>query len=320
MSIFYGVACLLSLILLGVYFIVDKKRNKYLLGVFIAVSVCNVGYFILSLSKNLPLALVGNAVAYIANIFLPFFMLMLLLRVSNIKCRKSLKYCLLGLGIVMAFITTSGGYLPIYYKSVTLEIVGGGSRLIKEYGILHNLYFVYLFGYLASIISIIIYSLVKKKLNSKLQATFLLVIVFGNILLWLIEQFIDHKFEFLCLSYIINGFLLLIFYGLHQEYERHVEEGKEKEAKLANLSIIDFDYKFSIEEVAIIFEKWEKVNALTKREREVLKYMLLGEKRKDIAVILYISDSTVKNTITSILSKLETKNREELYKTAKNFI
>lgn len=59
-------------------------------------------------------------------------MLILLLGACNIKCVKPLKYCLLGFGVVMAFIATSGGYLSIYYKSVSLEIAEGG--LIKEYG------------------------------------------------------------------------------------------------------------------------------------------------------------------------------------------
>ena len=30
MSVFYGIACLLSLILLVIYFFVDKKREKWL--------------------------------------------------------------------------------------------------------------------------------------------------------------------------------------------------------------------------------------------------------------------------------------------------
>lgn len=318
MWIFYSVVCELSLVLLGLYFWVDKKRNKYLLGIYISVFVCNLGYLFLSFSKSLAFALVCNGIAYIANVCLPFFMLMLVLRVCNIKIPRPLQYSLIGLIIVMSFIVTSGGYLPIYYKSVSLQITGAGSSLIKEYGILHNLYYIYLLGYLISIVIIIIYSIVKKKSNYKIQAVFLSIIVFGNVLLWVVEQFIDHKFEFLSLSYIINGFLLLMFYGLHQEYIRRVEEVKKQEG--VDLSVIDFDYKFSQGEVAIIFDKWDKVKLLTKREREILKYMLLGEKRKDIAVMLYISDSTVKNTITSILSKLQTKNREELYKTAKKII
>ena len=166
----------------------------------------------------------------------------------------------------------------------------------------------------------ITYSVVKKKTNCKMQAIFLLIIVIGNMLVWLIEQFVEHQFEFLCLSYIINEMLLLLMYGILREYEKKISTHTQESTHPADLSIIDFDDKFSEEQIAIVFEKWEKVNNLTKREKEILKHMLLGEKRKDIAVKLYISDSTVKNIITNILSKLEVDNREELCKTVKKII
>lgn len=320
MSIFYGVACFLSLVLLVAYFFVDKKQNKWIMCLFISVFICNSGYFTLSLSKNLTLALIGNAIAYLGNVFLPYFMFMLILDVCNIKHSKVLKYILLVIGLVMLFIATSGGYLPIYYKEVSLEILNGGSRLVKEYGVLHNLYFVYLAGYMTTMIVAIIYSVVKKKTNSKMQGIFLLVVVIGNMLVWLIEQFVEHQFEFLCLSYIINEMLLLLMYGILREYEKKISTPKQESTHSVDLSIIDFDDKFSEEQIAIVFEKWEKINSLTKREKEILKHMLLGEKRKDIAVNLFISDSTVKNNITNILSKLAVANREELCRTAKKFI
>ena len=219
MSIFYGIACLLSVILLVAYFFVDKKREKWLMLLFISILICNTGYFMLSLSKTLTFALISNSIAYIGNVFLPFFMLMLILDVCNVKHSKAIKYVLLGIGVVILFIATSGGYLPIYYKEVSLEIIEGGTKLVKEYGILHNLYFIYLFGYMASMVSVLIYSMAKKKLTSKMHASFLCVIVFGNILVWLIEQFIEHNFEFLCVSYILNECLLLFLYGMLREYE-----------------------------------------------------------------------------------------------------
>lgn len=320
MSIFYGVACLLALIMLVAYFFVDKKQNKWIMCLFVSIFVCNSGYFIMSLSKSLTLALIGNAIAYLGNVFLPFFMLMLILDVCNIKHRKVLNYILFGIGIVMLFIATSGGYLPIYYKEVSLEIIEGGARLVKEYGVLHSLYFVYLLGYVVSMVTIIIYAMAKNKISSKMHAIFLSVVVLGNVFVWLIEQFVEHQFEFLCLSYLVNEALLLLLYGILREYEKRINVNKQKEMESANLSLIDFDDKLSEEQIAIIFEKWEKVNNLTKREKEVLTHMLLGEKRKDIAVKLYISDSTVKNIITNILSKLEVDNREELCKTVKKII
>ena len=233
MSIFYGIACTLSLILLIGYFFVDKKREKWLMLLFISIFVCNTGYFLLSLSKTLTFALISNSIAYVGNVFLPFFMLMLILDVCKIKRSKVLTYILIVVGIVILFIATSGGYLPIYYKKVWLEVVEGGAKLVKEYGPLHILYFVYLFSYMASMVSILIYSIVSKKLTSKMHASFLCVIVFGNILVWLIEQFVEHIFEFLCISYILNECLLLFLYGMLREYEYI----KTKKSKIGSVNI-----------------------------------------------------------------------------------
>lgn len=321
MSIFYGIVCLISFILLIVYFIIDKKREKWLMCVFISVLVCNTGYFMLSISRNLNLALISNSIAYIGNIFLPFFMLMLILEICNIKHSKILTYSLLAVGLVMIFITTSGGYLPIYYKKVTLQVIEGGALLIKDYGVLHSLYYVYLFGYMIAMISIIIYAIIKKKITSKMHAIFLSIIVLGNILVWFIEQFIENHFEFLCISYIINEGLLLFLYEMLREYE-FIKVNKKDENIITNvdMSVLDLTNKLSEEQVALVFTNWQALNILTNREKEILKHILLGQRRKEIAVNLYLSESAVRKYTTSIFRKLEVNNRTELCKKAKKAI
>lgn len=321
MSIFYGIVCLISFILLIVYFIIDKKREKWLMCVFISVLVCNTGYFMLSISRNLNLALISNSIAYIGNIFLPFFMLMLILEICNIKHSKILTYSLLAVGLVMIFITTSGGYLPIYYKEVTLQVIEGGALLIKDYGVLHSLYYVYLFGYMIAMISIIIYAIIKKKITSKMHAIFLSIIVLGNILVWFIEQFIENHFEFLCISYIINEGLLLFLYEMLREYE-FIKVNKKDENIINNvdMSVLDLTNKLSEEQVALVFTNWQALNILTNREKEILKHILLGQRRKEIAVNLYLSESAVRKYTTSIFRKLEVNNRTELCKKAKKAI
>ena len=321
MLIFYGIVCLISFILLIVYFIIDKKREKWLMCVFISVLVCNTGYFMLSISRNLNLALISNSIAYIGNIFLPFFMLMLILEICNIKHSKILTYSLLAVGLVMIFITTSGGYLPIYYKEVTLQVIEGGALLIKAYGVLHSLYYVYLFGYMIAMISIIIYAIIKKKITSKMHAIFLSIIVLGNILVWFIEQFIENHFEFLCISYIINEGLLLFLYEMLREYE-FIKVNKKDENIITNvdMSVLDLTNKLSEEQVALVFTNWQALNILTNREKEILKHILLGQRRKEIAVNLYLSESAVRKYTTSIFRKLEVNNRTELCKKAKKAI
>jgi DNA-binding NarL/FixJ family response regulator len=55
-----------------------------------------------------------------------------------------------------------------------------------------------------------------------------------------------------------------------------------------------------------------KIDALTEREREIVTLVCEGLKNKHIAGKLFISEATVRNHLTSILSKLELSDRFEL--------
>ncbi|MCA1622599.1 MAG: LuxR C-terminal-related transcriptional regulator [Acidobacteria bacterium] len=62
----------------------------------------------------------------------------------------------------------------------------------------------------------------------------------------------------------------------------------------------------------------EKIATLTPREREIVRALINNDSstNKEIADRLFISDSTLKNQLTTIYSKLEIKNRIELFKYA----
>ena len=45
MSLTYGIIALISLCMVGVCVLADKKRDIWLLLVFVSVSICNLGYF-----------------------------------------------------------------------------------------------------------------------------------------------------------------------------------------------------------------------------------------------------------------------------------
>jgi DNA-binding CsgD family transcriptional regulator len=50
---------------------------------------------------------------------------------------------------------------------------------------------------------------------------------------------------------------------------------------------------------------------LSKRELDVLRYIAIGKSNKEIGVVLYISELTVKGHVRSILEKLGAKGRSE---------
>jgi hypothetical protein len=212
--------------MVGICVVSDKKRDVWLLLIFVSVSICNLGYFMLSVSQSLSSALNSNRLAYLGSVFLPFFILMMVLRFCGMKRPKPLMITLVTIGIVMLGITTSPGILPIYYSTVDIEIINGATKLVREYGPLHTLYYVYLIGYMFSMVVVAIYAIAKKKIRSPLHTVLLLCTVFCNILIWLVEQFLTRGFERLSVSYILTECLILAVYRSMQKQGLMVKEGR----------------------------------------------------------------------------------------------
>lgn len=206
--------------MVGACALADKKRDVWLLLMFVSVSVCNLGYFMTAISKNLGDALNSNRIAYLGSVFLPFFLLMMVLRFCGIMRSKGLTVTLAAIGFVMLAITTSPGILPIYYRTVDIAFADGATKLVREYGTLHVLYYVYLLGYMLSMIVVTFYAIAKKKIKSRLHTALLLCTVFCNIIIWLAEQFLPRSFEWLSVSYIITECLLLAIYRSMQKQGR----------------------------------------------------------------------------------------------------
>lgn len=306
-SFVYGIDAVLSLLLACGYCAIVRKKEIWLIWLYFSVFVANIGYFALSISKTIEEALLANRLAYLGCVFLPLFMLMTIMRVCKVKCKKSIIALLVGISAVVFLIAASQGYLTIYYQEVSLIFVNGMATLKKVYGPLHNIYYIYLFMYFVIMLGVIIYSMLKKKISSYKHAGLLVVVVLFNIAIWLIEQFINWDFEFLSVSYIASELLLLFLYGMIQDYESMMEQ-KNWSYKESNLK------QYCIEDIENCIPN---VDSLSNREREVLLKMLEDKKRKEIAEELCITENTVKKHISNIFAKLEIANRNELFERVK---
>lgn len=301
-SFIYGIDTVLALLLACGYCAIVKKKEMWLVWLYFSVFVANVGYFTLSISKTVEEALLANRLGYLGGVFLPLFMLMTIMKVCKVKCSTVAKAILITISSMVFLVAASQGYLTLYYKEVSLVFVNGMAKLQKVYGPLHNLYYIYLFAYFIAMLGVIIYALHKKRIASYKHAGLLVVVVFLNIAIWLIEQFINWDFEFLSVSYIVSELLLLFLYGMIQDYE--IAMGHQKEQAHPETS--------GEMNLSSIREKCPEVSNLSGREMDVFKGLLEDKKRKEIAEELCITENTVKKHISSIFTKLEVSNRKEL--------
>ncbi len=332
MSVAYGITTLLSLLLVGGHCFLLKKKDIWLLFLHVSVVIVNLGYFALSLSKTLGEALLANRIAYFGSVFLPLCMLMAIADVCRVRYAKWLPYLLGCCSVAVFILAASPGYLDCYYKEVSLVFINGMATLEKVYGPLHGVYLVYLVGYFGMMAGVILTSIHKKKVASHKHAAILLTVVFLNIAIWFIEQLVYHEFEFLAVSYIVSEMLLLMLYGMMQDYgiltadslpaaerkafpvaEAAEDPTEEPTPEEVSPNMSDVQPELSEARIAKIVEIWAADFVLTGRECDVLCAILHNKKRKEIAAEMCVTEHTVKKHTGNIFSKLEVSNRGELF-------
>lgn len=322
-SLLYGITAVLSLLLLVGYCCLIRRKDFWMLLLYICVFVVNLGYFALSISKNLEEAMLANRIAYLGSVFLPLCMLMIIVNICRIRYHKSLLGLLICISVATFLLAASGGYLTWYYKEVSLELVNGVAVLKKSYGPLHIVYLFYLIAYFGMMVATIIFAVIRKRLTYYKHAVLLAGVVLSNIGVWYMEQLVQLDFEFLAISYIISELLLLLLFDiLEDQHFAMLTQGKQAVAPVPQLrpeptaaapeEEPEEELELSCEDIRIDLEQCPAVQLLTGREREVLGYLLQDMKRREIADALYVSENTVKKHTSNIYMKLDVSSRGEL--------
>ena len=305
--------CLIAAVgLLIAYSAVTKKKEFWLTMLHVCVAVVNLGYLLMSLANTVEFAVFGNDVAYLGSVFLSMCMFLTIVRLCGFEIKKAHVITYVSLGVVMFAIVVSSPMLPLYYKSVDIEMIDGAAKLIKEYGVLHPVYLVYLLGYFVAMIGTIAHSVRKKKIGDTRLAGFMAAIVCINIVVWLFEKMIRWEYEFLSVTYIASEFLLLIVYWMLQDYVHKNDlpayTPAEKEELAVQITEMTMEAKLT---KVLTFVKED--NPLSMREREILEMVIAGKKRREIAEKMHLSENTVKTYTRTLYGKLGISCREELY-------
>jgi len=311
MTIGYIICLIAAVGLLVAYSVMVKNKEFWLTMLYVCVSVVNLGYLLTSLAKTVGFAVFGNNVAYLGSVFLSMCMFLTIVRLCGFEIKKAHVITCVSLGVVMFAIVASSPTLPLYYKSVDIEMIDGAAKLVKKYGVLHPVYLVYLLGYFVAMIGTIAHSVRKKKIGKPKFAGFIAAIVCSNIIMWLFEKLVRWEYEFLSVMYIASELLLLLLYWMMQDYVpiRDVPKITPAEENLG-VDIETMPMNVKIGKVLLFVRNGEM---LSRREREILERILNNKKRREIAEDLHLSENTVKTYTRTLYSKLGVSCREELY-------
>lgn len=314
MVLIYGIMFLISLVLLGLFLalIWKKQKNIWMLVMYCSICVVEIGYALLSLSKTVEFALFANKLVYLGQIFLINSLYSIIYRLCGFKMNKRFSIVQIIVSTLIFGLVCTSGYLPIYYKSATLAYQDGVAMLNKEYGPLHFVYLLYVLIYFSAMMITILLSVKKKLVKSGKTPALFLSIVFGNITMWVVEKFVPINFEFLSISYLSSGLLLLVFYWAMQDYV-HVDELSKQASGEEKPTLIFVDNEQRAKRLEEIISSLPEGTSLSARQIDILEGILDGKSRKEIAADLYISENTVKMHTSSLFKTLGVSSRDEIF-------
>ena len=216
----YAAAFLASIAMLVLLLIVCQNQNiTYYLLTFIMITISNMGYYSLATAKNLDTALLGHRLIYLGGVFIPIFLLFSTMKLCRMEVPKWIVTVLLVMSTVVLYFAFSVGRRNYYYKNGSLGNDNGRTYLIKEYGPMHKLFILLVFGSVLVTIGIILYSFFTNK-NVPYRVTFYMMLIELITIACYVERRISGmNFELTAIAYIFDEILILALIRRISKYE-----------------------------------------------------------------------------------------------------
>lgn len=211
-NVLYTSLFFISIVLLMVLIVAFKKRIAihYVL-LFAGVLVVNLGSMQLINTDTLKMALFANQIIYLGASFCPFFLFMCIADLCKTQVNRGYQAFLVIYGALIFALSSTVGVIDLYYKSVSLVQNNGYSSLIKEYGPLHTLYPLDLAIIMVSSVYIVVKAIKRKKDVSIINSVGLLVILFLDNLVYVIEKTMKTDIDIIPAMYILSELTILYF-------------------------------------------------------------------------------------------------------------
>lgn len=235
------VACIIvSIILCFWYFLVDVRRSIVQNCMLLAMTVANIGYFMLATAKDLTGVIVSQKVVYIGAIYLPLLFSMTVCELCHIRIKPITKFILAAIQTLIFGLVCTIGYSSIYYKDVGFIVDDGITKIVKVYGPLHFLHPLFMYTYLIGSIIFAIITLFKTKSVDAHEIIMLIVCQFISGFTYVMQTPLGLPFDITPVVYIVmmTGCLVPIY---HTDIYNVVENANVITEQLSKVGFITFD-------------------------------------------------------------------------------
>ena len=281
-SIILAVVMLLSMLSTFALVLFSRKGSNTLE---ILISVCimlsNIGYFILSCSRNLQEAVLANSLCYLGGVFLPLLIVYVLIDCSDSKIPTWFSVSILMINVIIFLSTLVSDRLPFFYSSIEF-VKGNPPMLVKEPGTIYYIRYIVLaveVG-LAAFFTILTYL-------GKRSASFRIMMIYagsllGVMLVYLARHIFNMKYDLIPFFYLLCTLLLDYVVARSTIYNVNLSV-QEKIDELSTFGYLVFDKKFRYVGSNSVSEKFfpeiknvridSKLNAKDYALKELLKWV-----------------------------------------------
>lgn len=211
-TIFYLIAFLLALHMFFTFLIRNRKCDSVLIMFSVLVVLNCGGYYFLSISKTLEMALFFNKVVYVGGCFAPLFTVILLSRLCNLKIPRIVQAVMTIFSTVVLLLAFTIGKSEIYYKSVELVCTDSYSYLEKTYAPLHVLYPILVILYGIILLNYMIYAIQIRKTASVRLIMIIASTGLVGFVFYLLEKILGTNISMASLGYLFGIGLISKYY------------------------------------------------------------------------------------------------------------
>lgn len=207
---YYGICFILSLILATIFiFRITAIQSVDLALFFVFAAVSNFGFWQRSTSLNLEHAIFAQQITYVGGCYATLSLIFIILFLCKAKIYRIMKL-ILYLSATSIFMTSlTIGKSTIFYKSVNLSMENGTTRLVREYGLFHHIFYILLITYYLYSFGILLVA-IKKNREVSIRAVSKMLVITGLGLFSYFGSRSLFEIDLVPFWYVISGIFLIL--------------------------------------------------------------------------------------------------------------